>query len=128
MHETEKERRISERSRLSDSVEFQFKDPRHFGGSLSCDVSQSGIRIHLNEFVALHTELNLRVKLKKDQFVDCRGEVVWVSQQPYSDRYQAGLKFIDDEALVEAKPKILEYLENLNGLAGEERESQKGEG
>ena len=88
-----------ERSRLSEPVAFQLKDPTQFGGCLSADISKSGIKVTFNEFIPVGTEIKLKVALKSDKMVDCIAKVMWVRQLP-SEFYQAGLKFVKPENLI----------------------------
>jgi len=88
-----KERRQFNRVMLDEPVRYQLKDPAQFGGCISCDIGKGGIRININDFIPLNTELALEVQLSSEQIVDRRGKVVWVEKLRFSDRYQAGIEF-----------------------------------
>lgn len=87
------ERRRFHRFRHAEAVHFQWKDPRYFGGCLSCDLSEGGIRFHSDDFIPLNTPLTLQIQLAGDRVADCMGHVVWVEKERFADRYQVGLEF-----------------------------------
>lgn len=86
-------RRKFNRIMLNESVRYQFKDPAQFGGCVSCDVSDGGVRINVNSFIPLNTELTLEVQLPSKEIIEREGKVVWVEKFRFSDRYQAGIEF-----------------------------------
>jgi len=88
-----KERRKFYRVNLDKPVRYEFKDPHHFGGCLSCDIGDGGIRVSINDFIPLNTELNLKIHLPYNRVVDRKGRVVWVEKFRFADRYQAGIEF-----------------------------------
>ena len=104
------EKRLFRRVNHSESVHFQFKDPAHFGGSLSCDLSEGGVRIRLNEFVPLHTELALDVRLRGEHVVHCIGHVVWIEKARFGDSYYAGLAFSKSDSLLMSQQSIGKFL------------------
>lgn len=118
-HLTDDERRDSKRITYRESVKFQFKNPQDFGGCLSADISGHGMRLNLNDFIACNEELLLEVKLATEKIVQCMGRVVWVEKQRFSDRYQAGIEFVDSQALSEVEKDInkliIEKAENKSG-------------
>lgn len=91
-------------------VQFQFKDPNRFGGWLSCNLSEGGIRVYLNDFIPLNTELTLQVRLADETIMDCTGRVVWVEKNRFGDNYQAGLEFTDSKAVSGTQRKTYEFL------------------
>jgi len=105
------ERRQYTRYIHKEPVQFQFKDPRSYGGCLSYDLGQGGIRIHLTDFVPLNTEIILRIKLDEENVVDCSGYVTWVEKIRFGDYYQAGLKFVGDDAAAEVQKMINQFLD-----------------
>ncbi len=87
-----KDRRGFKRIRHSEAVRYQHVDPNQFGGCLSKDISESGVRLHLNDFIPLNTEVFMKIELSPGRVLDCSGRVVWVEQVPFAETYQAGLK------------------------------------
>ena len=90
-------RRKFNRTLLNESVRYQFKDPAQFGGSKACDISDGGIRININSFIPLNTELALEVQLPSKEVIKRVGKVVWVEKFRFSDRYQAGIEFEENK-------------------------------
>jgi Tfp pilus assembly protein PilZ len=106
-HSTDK--RSFRRHSLKEAVRVQFKDPTETVGSLSCDISEGGVKISCNDFIPLGTEVELQVKLSDLQVVYCTGCVVWIQKVPHCDRYQAGLEFTDDSLIFDARSRIHFY-------------------
>ncbi len=104
------EKRNSRRFFHTGSVQFQFKDPTHFGGWLSCDLSEGGMRVKLNDFIPLHTELALQIRLADETIMDCTGRIVWVEKNRFGDNYQAGLEFTEGKTVLGTQKKIYEFL------------------
>ena len=104
------ERRQFHRVYRAQAVRFQLKDPSQFGGCLSCDLSQGGIRVQLNEFVPLGTEMTLQIQLSDESVVDCPCRVAWVEKNRFGDRYQAGLEFSQGESILNSQRKIHGFL------------------
>jgi Tfp pilus assembly protein PilZ len=107
---TVNERRYFHRVRHAQPVQFRFMDPSMYGGCLSCDLSEGGIRVRFNDFIPLGTELALQIKLADDNFVDCSGRVVWVQKNRFGDSYQAGLEFAGRETIPNTRKKIHGFL------------------
>ena len=104
------EKRQFHRIHSAQPVRFQLKDPSQFGGCLSCDLSQGGIRVQFNDFVPLHTEMTLQIQLSDESIVECPCRVTWVEKNRFGDRYQAGLEFAEWESMQESQRKILGFL------------------
>lgn len=102
---TAEERRLAKRITFKEPVRYELLDPGHFAGTVAYDISESGLRLRLPEFLPLGTEVVLNIALRPGQNVDCRGRIVWVSQIPYSDQYQAGVTFADPEIIPEEKKR-----------------------
>ena len=92
------ELRVFHRFAHAEPVQFQFKDPNQFGGCLSRDLSEGGIRIRLNDFVPLETELMLKIRLADGNTVECSGRVVWIEKARFGEYYHAGLEFAGNES------------------------------
>ena len=77
---------------------FSFKDPAIFGGCLSCDLSEGGVRVRVGRFIPLNTELSLKIRLANENIVECVGRVAWVEKIRFGDDYMVGLDISVDEA------------------------------
>ena len=104
------ERRSFHRFHCAQPIRFQLKDPNQFGGSLSCDLSKGGIRVHLGDFIPLKTELTLQIQLADESIVECPCRVAWVEKNRFSDRYQAGLEFVEADSMLDSRRKIYGFL------------------
>lgn len=89
------ERRRHKRVRLNDPIQYQFKETSRFGGCIVRDLSEGGMRVNFEDFLPLHAEMVLQVKLQNiPKVVDLTGQVVWSQRIPFSERYQIGLQFV----------------------------------
>ena len=113
------EKRQFRRLPLKEAVRYEFKDPRRFGACTSSDISEGGIKLTLNDFVPLETDLTLQINLNEGQLVECTGRVIWVEKLPFWDAYRAGLKFNLNELYFKSKKSIREFIQS---------EIQKNEG
>ncbi|MDO8581168.1 MAG: PilZ domain-containing protein [Candidatus Omnitrophota bacterium] len=87
------DRRNNQRINFREPVQYQGKDLCFFGGTLSYDLSEGGIRLSLPDFIPLDTEIFLKIPLDREKVVDRTGRVVWVQKVLSMDRYQAGIRF-----------------------------------
>ena len=61
------------------------------------DVSLGGVRMFSDEKIDVGKRLNLTVTLPGGDLIECRGEVVWVSDMPKGSEaaYDLGISFVD---------------------------------
>jgi len=111
------EKRLFRRFGHSESVQLQFKESSQFYGSLSSDLSEGGVRIRLNEFMPLNTELSLEVRLANENLVSCAGRVVWVEKARFGDSYYAGLEFSKNDSIIINQQKIEKFLKHKQNLS-----------
>ena len=100
------ERRRYKRVDFREPVQFGSVNPVRCGGCLSCDLSEGGLRVNVNEFVPPGTGLTLQIPLAAQKFVEHAGRVAWVSKLPFMERYQLGLEFSKDEMFCVARNEI----------------------
>ena len=103
-------RRRFHRFHRAQPVRFQLKDPSRFGGSLSCDLSEGGIRVHLSEFIPLNTELTVSIQLSDESIMECPCRVAWVEKNRCGERYQVGLEFVEADSILDSQRKIHGFL------------------
>lgn len=65
------------------------------GNGLTCDLSENGVRISVEEFIPVATLMSLKISLKPDTLVELNAHVRWSQRVAYSSRYQLGLRFAD---------------------------------
>lgn len=105
------ERRNFKRFRLAQPVQCRLNDLESEHGSLSCDISEGGIRLNIAQFLPLNAEIPLQIKLDAERIFECRGRVMWIQRIPFSERYQAGLEFIKDEDFIHASHRIQDWIQ-----------------
>jgi hypothetical protein len=116
---SEDKRRFS-RLEFREPVKYQVRNPAHlqssrlgsFGGLLSCDLSEGGIRFRIDDFIPLSTELSLEFDVPGNEHVALDGQVAWISQLPHSDQYIFGLRFIDSLENMKSHRVLKEYIQH----------------
>ena len=103
------ERRISKRFSLREPVQFQFLEAGPFTGGMSQDISETGIKIRLNDFLPLGTALTLHIQVTAQKSIECTGRVVWVQKLPHMENYQAGVHFVGIDSSSNLKQTIPQY-------------------
>ena len=78
-------------------------------GSVAEDISQTGLKLSVSEFIPLNTVLELQIQLPgQSQLLPARAKVVWVKEVPHQDdRWELGLQLIDGESFSSA---VREYI------------------
>lgn len=109
LYDISQNRRHYRRVECRNSVRFKLKGSAEPSGCLAQDISDGGIKINLNDFVPLNSEINVEVQLAAQRIVDCVAKIVWIEKMPFMDRYQAGLEFDDERIEKEAKLRIHAY-------------------
>ena len=89
------ERRGSKRITLSGPIRYQHKGSQRFGNSIGRDISMDGLGFISNEFFPISTDLVFEVQHpERPEFIKAVGKIIWISNQPHSDRYFVGAKFL----------------------------------
>ena len=107
-----KEKRSFKRKSVSASVSYQLKSSSEFGSTLTCDISEDGLRLNFNRFIPNNTDFVLQMNLPAaPKVINAVGRVVWAQRIAHSDRYQLGLKF--QEIQDKQRTDISGYLNRL---------------
>lgn len=78
------------------------------GNGLTQDISESGLRMTLEEFIPKFARVLVKINLKSDKLVVLNGKVRWTQRVAYSPRYQVGLEF--EDAAWDTRRSIAEYV------------------
>ncbi len=93
---TDSERRKFKRTELDVPVRYKFKNSKEFGSTLSRDISEGGVRLSVDKFVPVNTDVVLELGLGKlSNMINAVAKVAWTNFIPFSDRYQLGLEFYE---------------------------------
>ena len=84
---------------------FPFNDPVVYKtgdfsstGSLAVDLSQGGVRIRVQKFIALRTVVSMNIHLNDPvRMLPVKGQVVWVREVPHSEIYDVGIRFLEEQ-------------------------------
>ena len=109
-----KDRRRFTRVFFREPVQYHFHESGRFGGCLAGDISEGGIRVNFNDFIPLGKEIRLEIFVTMYRMIECIGRVVWVQKLPFSDRYQAGVEFIDSDSSADVKNSIRQLVSSAN--------------
>ena len=89
-----KEKRRHPRHPYSKPVPYKDKEKIPETGSMGSDISKSGVRIRVGEFLPIAKEIDLKLHLDNPtRVLDVKGHVMWVREVPYSDFYEVGIRF-----------------------------------
>ena len=113
----QEERRKLGRAKVYASVNYRLKSQEKSRATLSRDISEEGISLLSEEFIARDTDFLLEINLPSiSKTVSALGRVVWALRLPHSERYQLGLKFV--EINDSHRKDILGYLKKLKAKSG----------
>ena len=80
------------------------------GGWASADISEKGVKIRCEEFVAPQTQLIVNIRLYPEKVVILAGRVVWVQKNPHAEYYTAGVEFTNTEANIGPQSELRNYI------------------
>jgi len=105
LNSREKRRHPRLNSRIPVSYRKLETDAAVFKGSLMQDISESGARITINEFLPLDSKLSLQIHLASGRsFAQGACRVAWVRKAAFSEQYHIGVEFAafsqEDEAQI----------------------------
>jgi len=90
------ERRISKRFDFDSPVRYQEKGSQKITNTTAKDLSNSGIGFISDEFIPKSSQLVFEIHPPGYQeYMKVLGEVMWVSNQPFSERFYVGARFIN---------------------------------
>ena len=117
MYFSENESQIEKRryARLSyrEAVQYHLGETREYGGSVACDISETGLRLQLDQFIPINARMTLDIPIGYPQgakVVTIHGRVAWVQQIRYSERYQVGLELNQSDLEFKLKEEFSQYL------------------
>ena len=98
--------------RIPESTEILYRrvpDTRS-SGYLTKDISQSGIRFFIHEFIPVKSILKVRVRLKKNYYTfEALAKVQWIKEDITGNRFEIGVEFT--EISTEAARCLVDYIQ-----------------
>ena len=92
----EEERRVSNRISFDSAIQYHQKGSQKRYGTVAKDISDSGIGFISNEFLPKNSHIVFELCPPWHQEpIQTLAEVAWVSDQPYSERFYIGAKFLE---------------------------------
>lgn len=104
---------------FNEPVGYQRGGRSSFEGSVAEDISQTGLKLSVNEFIPLNTVLDLQIQLPGQMnLVPARAKVVWVKEVPHrDDAWEVGLQLIGSESFSEAIKDYVNYRHRFGSLS-----------
>ena len=100
--------------RIPDSLEISYR-PTHQSKSsqfLVNNISRSGIRFFIHEFIPLNSTIKLKINIKKIPFsFEALATIVWIKKDPCSERYEAGAHF--SQIPPKAVERLMDYIKTI---------------
>ena len=119
MEEHRKYVRIDEKAQITYSVISSVKSKQY----ITSNISQGGIRFFVHDFIPKGSYLKIKMTFSRaDATIEAVVELVWISEVPYSDRHEVGVKFVDIPA--ESADHLVNYIRSfVNTKFGTDRNS-----
>ena len=108
--DSDRERRHHARIRFDAAVEMNRNDWSESIGSLAADISEGGLRLKVAEYLQPGMEMTLTILMENRYLMELPARVVWSEKERYTDRYQAGVEFLEADATQFARRKIHDYI------------------
>lgn len=74
-------------------LHYELKAQSRYGNALTQDISESGTRLLLDNFIPRFSKIALQINLHPDKQFQVHGEVKWAERMSHSYRYQTGVEF-----------------------------------
>lgn len=114
------EKRRDLRLSFKEPIGFRIVAGHKFGGCLSYDLSEGGVRFRFNDFVPLGKEMSFTIPLASERVLEVRGKVVWVNKERFEDAYSVGVKFLLDNEDIQAKADLNSFVTSSQPSDSEE--------
>ena len=88
------ERRASKRNVFHSPVRYQLKGSQKFNDTIGSDISNSGIGFISEEFIPCASQVILEFDAHRHNRVKVLGEIRRAVNQPFSEKFYIGAKFI----------------------------------
>lgn len=86
--------------RLTTTMSAQYRGIRQLGDSIvvaiARDISGSGARLLVNEFISVFTRLVVEIGLPSaSRPIRAVSKVAWIRKRPHGEQYEIGMQFVD---------------------------------
>ncbi len=90
----EEEKRIASRILFNSPIRYHERGAQRYSDTVCKDLSNSGIGFISNEFIPKHSKFIFEIRSPwRTEPIQTLAEIVWVSSQPYSEKFNIGAKF-----------------------------------
>jgi hypothetical protein len=92
----EEDKRIAPRILFNSPIRYSQKGVSGYNDTVGKDLSNSGLGFISNEFVPKNSRLVVELHSPwQMEPIQALAEVVWISNQPYSESFKVGARFLD---------------------------------
>ena len=84
-----------------------------YAGTVSCDLSEGGIRFRCEGFIPLQAVVAVVLDLDKEILCEVEGRVAWIQKVPHAESYLLGLEFLDSTENKVAVRRLHQYVEKI---------------
>jgi len=92
-----KEKRSYVRIKFAEGARYWLTQYPIAEGSLAQDLSERGIRVNLDRFIPVRSDLDIQFILPTSSLpIKTKGRVAWIKNIPLSDRFEAGIELLTD--------------------------------
>ncbi len=106
------DKRKNPRIGVSFPLECKSLPSRNYFYTVSKDLSLSGTRILINEFMPRENLLKIHINLI-DKVLDLKAKVIWCNKEKLAERYSIGVEFVEISA--SDKEELSSFLSKING-------------
>lgn len=85
------------RAPFYEPVGYQRSEESAVEGAAAKNISQMGLKLSINEYIAENTVIGLQIRLPgQTRIIPASAQVVWIRQAPYrDDAWDVGVQFMD---------------------------------
>jgi c-di-GMP-binding flagellar brake protein YcgR len=77
------------------------------------DLSAGGARILSQYPISVGDSLNMVIPLSETEFIDTKGDLVWVKEMELMKEYRFGVEYMGGVQFLEPSERILEHIKNF---------------
>jgi len=104
---------------FNEPVGYQRGGSSSLEGSVAEDISQTGLKLSVSEFIPLNTVLDLQIQLPGQmRLVSARAKVVWIKETAHrDDAWEVGLQLVGSESFSSAIKDYVSHHHRFGSLS-----------
>lgn len=105
------EQRKFPRITFRNPVGYRFPDKNVLSGSVAYDLSEGGVRLWVEDFLPLNSEVVVSLQLKPEREVALAARIAWIQKVPHADSFHVGCEFLGNRENTFPKFILKNFLE-----------------